>query len=64
MPMQRGGDAGGGALAKAELARFAARRVRVADGPPRRIGTMGAPHLPGEQVWLIGERRSTGERKY
>ncbi len=45
-------------------ARFAAKRVRVADGPPQRIGTMGAQHLPGEEVWLIGELRSTGERKY
>ena len=25
---------------------------------------MGAQHLPGEEVWLIGEHRSTGERKY
>ena len=25
---------------------------------------MGAPHLPGEEVWVIGEHRSTGERKY
>lgn len=45
-------------------ARFAAMRVRVADGPPQRIGAMGAQHLPGEEVWLVGERRSTGERKY
>ena len=45
-------------------ARFAAKRVRVADGPPQRIGTMGAQHLPGEEVWLIGEHRSSGERKY
>jgi SRSO17 transposase len=45
-------------------ARFAARRVRVADGPPQRIGAMGAQHLPGEEAWLIGEHRSTGERKY
>lgn len=45
-------------------ARFAARRVRVADGPPQRIGDMGAQHLPGEEVWLVGEHRSTGERKY
>ncbi|QPC95456.1 IS701 family transposase (plasmid) [Mesorhizobium sp. INR15] len=45
-------------------ARFAARRVRVADGPPQRIGTMGAQHLPGEEVWLVGEHRSNGERKY
>ena len=41
-------------------ARFAAVRVRVADGPrsPRH------GHLPGEEVWLIGEWRSSGERKY
>ena len=45
-------------------ARFAAMRVRVADGPPRRIHDMGAQHLPGEEVWVIGEHRSTGERKY
>lgn len=45
-------------------ARFAAVRVRVADGPARRIRDMGAQHLPGEEVWLVGEHRSTGERKY
>jgi SRSO17 transposase len=45
-------------------ARFAAVRVRIADGPPQRIGDMGAQHLPGEEVWVIGEHRSTGERKY
>ena len=41
-------------------ARFAAVRVRVADGPvsPRH------GHQPGEEVWLIGEWRSGGERKY
>ena len=44
--------------------RFAALRVRVADGPPQRIHDMGAQHLPGEEVWLVGEHRSTGERKY
>ncbi len=45
-----------GALA----ARFAVVRVRVADGPrsPRH------GHLPGEEVWLVGEWRSSGERKY
>jgi hypothetical protein len=67
---ERGHDAGGGALGwrretKGRLeARFATRRVRVADGPPQRIGTMGARHLPGKEVWLIGELRSTGERKH
>src|SRR5262249_40613290 len=45
-------------------ARFAALRVRVADGPPQRIHDMGAQHLPGEAVWVVGEHRSTGERKY
>jgi SRSO17 transposase len=45
-------------------ARFAAIRVRVADGPPQRIHDMGAQHMPGEEVWLIGEHRSNGERKY
>jgi SRSO17 transposase len=45
-------------------ARFAAVRVRVADGPTQRIHDMGAQHLPGEEVWVIGEYRSTGERKY
>jgi SRSO17 transposase len=38
--------------------------VRVADGEPQRIGALGAQHLPGEEVWLIGEHRRSGERKY
>ena len=25
---------------------------------------MGNQHLPGEEVWLVGEHRSTGERKH
>src|ERR1700733_13905507 len=45
-------------------ARFAAVRVRVADGPPQRIGDKGMQHMPGEEVWLVGERRASGERKY
>lgn len=45
-------------------ARFAAIRVCVADGPTQRIHDKGAQHLPGEEVWLVGEHRSTGERKY
>ena len=45
-------------------ARFAAMRVRVADGPPQRIRDMGSQHMPGAEAWLIGERRSNGERKY
>jgi SRSO17 transposase len=45
-------------------ARFAALRVRIADGTPQRIGDKGQQHLPGEEVWLVGESRTTGERKY
>lgn len=45
-------------------ARFAAVRVRVADGPPQRIGDKGMQHMPGEEVWLVGERRVSGEQKY
>jgi SRSO17 transposase len=45
-------------------ARFAAVRVRVADGPPQRIRDKGRQHLPGDEAWLIGEHRTSGERKY
>jgi SRSO17 transposase len=45
-------------------ARFAAVRVRVADGPPQRIRDKGQQHLPGEEAWLIGEHRMSGETKY
>ena len=45
-------------------ARFAAVRVRVADGRPQRIGDKGMQHMPGEEVWLVGERRASGEQKY
>jgi SRSO17 transposase len=41
-------------------ARFAAVRVRVADGPTN----ADKVRLPGETVWLIGEWRDSGERKY
>jgi len=42
-------------------ARFAAVRVRVAEGP-----TIGhGQRLPGaDEVWLVGEERASGERKY
>jgi SRSO17 transposase len=43
---------------------FAARRVRVADGPAVRLHGRASQHMPGEEVWLVGERRSSGERKY
>jgi SRSO17 transposase len=45
-------------------ARFAALRVRVADGPKRWIRDKSKQHLPGEEVWLVGEHRATGEKKY
>src|ERR1700674_3049142 len=45
-------------------ARFAAVRVRVADGPPQRIRDKGRQHLPGDEAWLIGEHRMSGEKKY
>jgi SRSO17 transposase len=41
-------------------ARFAAVRVRVADGPTNADNT----RLPGEEVWLIGEWRDNGDKKY
>ena len=46
-------------------ASFAAVRVRVADGTPTRAGERSHQHLPShEEVWLVAERRSTGEQKY
>src|SRR3954469_2387768 len=41
-------------------AEFAALRVRAADGPADARGR----HLPGEEAWLVGEHRATGEKKY
>jgi len=43
---------------------FAACRVRIADGPKHRIFDKGVSRMPGNEVWIIGERRATGERKY
>ena len=40
--------------------RFAAIRVRVADGDT----WANNRHLPGAEVWLVGEWRPSGERKY
>src|SRR4029078_7989007 len=45
-------------------ARLAAVRVRNADGPPQRIWDKGQQHLPGDEAWLIGEQRASGEKKY
>ena len=36
----------------------------VADEPPQRIKDKGQQHLPGEEAWLIGEHRMSGEKKY
>jgi SRSO17 transposase len=41
-------------------AEFAAVRVRLADGPVAARGQ----HLPGEEAWLVGEHRASGEKKY
>jgi len=41
-------------------AEFAARRVRPVEGEQLRNGQ----HAPGEEVWLVGECRATGEHKY
>jgi SRSO17 transposase len=42
------------------IASFAARRVRMAEGPQAETGH----RLPGDELWLVGERRSSGERRY
>ena len=44
--------------------RFAAHRVRVADGHKHRMLDNRVQRMPGDEVWLVGERRSTGEQKY
>lgn len=46
------------------VARFAALRICIADGAPQRILDKGQQHMPGEEAWLVGEWRSSGERKY
>lgn len=43
---------------------FAACRVRIADGHRHRMADNRVQAMPGEEVWLVGERRSTGEQKY
>jgi SRSO17 transposase len=45
-------------------AKFAAVRVRVADGPAVYLRGKANQHLPGDEAWLVGEHRSSGERKY
>src|SRR3546814_12004743 len=41
---------------------FAARRVRVADGHRHRMLDNRVQAMPGDEVWLVGERRLTGEQ--
>lgn len=43
---------------------FAACRVRIAEGHRHRMHGNRVQAMPGEEVWLVGERRSTGEEKY
>jgi SRSO17 transposase len=43
---------------------FAARRVRIADGHKHRMLDDRMQCMPGDEVWLVGECRSTGEQKY
>ena len=43
---------------------FAARRVRIADGHKHRMLDNRMQCMPGDEVWLVGERRPTGEQKY
>jgi SRSO17 transposase len=45
-------------------ARFAAVRVRVADGPPQRIRDKSRQQPTGDEAWLVGEHRMSGEKKY
>jgi SRSO17 transposase len=44
--------------------RFAARRIRIADGHKHRMLDNRMQCMPGDEVWLVGEHRSTGEQKY
>src|SRR5271156_1221409 len=43
---------------------FAACRVRVADGHKHRMLDNRVQCMPGDEVWLVGGRRATGEQKY
>jgi SRSO17 transposase len=43
---------------------FAAQRVRIAEGHKHRMLDNRMQCMPGDEVWLVGERRSTGEQKY
>ena len=40
------------------------QRVISAGAPTQRIRDKGQQHLPGDETWLIGEQRASGEQKY
>ena len=40
------------------------QRVISAGAPTQRIRDKGQQHLPGDETWLIGEQRASGEKKY
>jgi SRSO17 transposase len=52
--------AGAGGTGRSADGWFAAIRIRVGDGET----WANNRHLPGDEVWLVGEWRSSGERKY
>lgn len=46
-------------------ARFAALRIRIADGDPQRILDKGQQHMPCEEAWLVGYgAQTTSANKY
>src|SRR5438046_2512424 len=51
-------------MALAEIDRAIAAGGRIADGRPQRIRDKGQQQLPGDEAWLIGEHRASGEKKY
>ena len=61
-----GGRTSAGAPARSESSKPALRLCVCArsDGPPQRIRDKGQQHLPGDEAWLIGEHRPSGEKKY
>jgi SRSO17 transposase len=42
---------------------FAAARIRVADGAVQQTRAKPAQHLPGEEAWVVGGRRTFGEMR-
>ena len=40
------------------------QRVISAGAQTQRISDKGQQHLPGDETWLIGEQRASGEQKY